>query len=147
MMIQVTNFLSCVTALKIFIQITNRMKKFQKEIGIFMPDQEILFSRLYIGLHKITLQSSKRLTYNFSKSAQGSAVKLMYHFAGKSQKVYISAVYTGIKKPESFLYLGFSLKVARQLPLNTPKNPNRKTHLRSDDFLKLHQNFTGFLPM
>ena len=25
----------------------------------------------------------------------------------------------------------FSLKVARQLPLHTPKNPNRKTHLRS----------------
>ena len=44
---------------------------------------------------------------------------------------YISAVYTGIKKPESFSHSGFSLKVARQLPLNTPKNPNRKTHLRS----------------
>ena len=27
--------------------------------------------------------------------------------------------------------MGFSLKVARQLPLNTPKKPNRKTHLRS----------------
>ena len=38
---------------------------------------------------------------------------------------------TGIKKPESFSHSGFSLKVARQLPLNTPKNPNRKTHLRS----------------
>ena len=43
----------------------------------------------------------------------------------------ISAVYTCIKKPESFSHSGFSLKVARQLPLNTPKNPNRKTHLRS----------------
>ena len=43
----------------------------------------------------------------------------------------MSAVYTGIKKPESFSHSGFSLKVARQLPLNTPKNPNRKTHLRS----------------
>ena len=43
----------------------------------------------------------------------------------------ISAVYTGIKKPESFSHSGFSLKVARQLPLNTPKNPNWKTHLRS----------------
>ena len=42
-----------------------------------------------------------------------------------------SAVYTCIKKPESFSHSGFSLKVARQLPLNTPKNPNRKTHLRS----------------
>ena len=37
-----------------------------------------------------------------------------------------SAVYTGIKKPESFSHSGFLLKVARQLPLNTPK-----THLRS----------------
>ena len=44
---------------------------------------------------------------------------------------YTSAVYTGIKKPESFSHSGFSLKVARQLPLDTPKNPNRKTHLRS----------------
>ena len=43
----------------------------------------------------------------------------------------MSAVYTGIKKPESFSHSGFLLKVARQLPLNTPKNPNRKTHLRS----------------
>ena len=42
-----------------------------------------------------------------------------------------SAVYTGIKKPESFSHSGFSLKVARQLPLNTPKKTNRKTHLRS----------------
>ena len=46
-------------------------------------------------------------------------------------KIEKSAVYTGIKKPESFSHSGFSLKVARQLPLNTPKNPNRKTHLRS----------------
>ena len=45
-----------------------------------------------------------------------------------------SAVYTGIKKPESFSHSGFLLKVARQLPLNTPKNPNRKTHLRSGIF-------------
>ena len=46
-------------------------------------------------------------------------------------KIHFSAVYTGIEKPESFSHSGFSLKVARQLPLNTPKNPNRKTHLRS----------------
>ena len=32
-----------------------------------------------------------------------------------------SAVYTGIKKTESFSHSGFSLKVARQLPLNTKK--------------------------
>ena len=34
---------------------------------------------------------------------------------------YWSAVYTCIKKPESFSHSGFSLKVARQLPLNTKK--------------------------
>ena len=49
----------------------------------------------------------------------------------ETSKWNISAVYTCIKKPESFSHSGFSLKVARQLPLNTPKNPNRKTHLRS----------------
>ena len=32
-----------------------------------------------------------------------------------------SAVYTCIKKPKSFSHSGFSLKVARQLPLNTKK--------------------------
>ena len=53
-----------------------------------------------------------------------------------------SAVYTCIKKPESFSHSGFSLKVARQLPLNTPKNPPPQR-----DFLKLRWNFTGFLPM
>ena len=36
-------------------------------------------------------------------------------------KSLYSAVYTGIKKPESFSHSGFSLKVARQLPLNTCK--------------------------
>ena len=50
-------------------------------------------------------------------------------------KTSTSAVYTGIKKTKSFLHSGFSLKVARQLPLNTPKNLNRKTHLRSMIFL------------
>ena len=49
------------------------------------------------------------------------------------------AVYTGIKKPEFFSHSGFSLEVARQLPLNTAKNPNRKTHLRSVFF-----NSAGF---
>ena len=50
-----------------------------------------------------------------------------------------SAVYTCIKKPESFSHSGFSLKVARQLPLNTPKHPPPQR-----DFLKLRRNFTGF---
>ena len=36
-------------------------------------------------------------------------------------KSIISAIYTCIKKPESFSHSGFSLKVARQLPLNTKK--------------------------
>ena len=54
------------------------------------------------------------------------------HLINNEMDMYqISAVYTCIKKPESFSHSGFSLKVARQLPLNTPKNPNRKTHLRS----------------
>ena len=61
----------------------------------------------------------------------------------ESLEIY-SAVYTGIKKPESFSHSGFSLKVARQLPLNTPKNPNRKTHLRSVIFLKLRRKFHWF---
>ena len=52
------------------------------------------------------------------------------HFVG-NWIFHISAVYTCIKKPKSFSHSGFTLKVARQLPLNTPKNPNRKTHLRS----------------
>ena len=51
--------------------------------------------------------------------------------SSESKNFTISAVYTGIKKNESFSHSGFLLKVARQLPLNTPKNPNRKTHLRS----------------
>ena len=50
------------------------------------------------------------------------------------------AIYTGIKKPEYFSHSVFSLEVARQLPLNTAKNPNRKTHLRSVVFW----NSTGF---
>ena len=48
--------------------------------------------------------------------------------------VQIRAVYTCIKKPESFVHSGFSWEVARQLPLNTAKNLNRKTHLPSEIF-------------
>ena len=58
-----------------------------------------------------------------------------------------SAVYTGIKKPESFSHSGFSLKVARQLPLNTKKKNESKNPPPQRDFLKLRRNFTGFLPM
>ena len=53
---------------------------------------------------------------------------------------YIRAVYTCIKKRESFIHSGFSWEVARQLPLNTAKNPNRKTHLRS----RIFWNSAGF---
>ena len=53
------------------------------------------------------------------------------------------AVYTCIKNPESFVHSGFSWEVARQLPLNTAKNPNRKTHLRSRIFWN-SQVFRGF---
>ena len=54
--------------------------------------------------------------------------------------IHIRAVYTCIKKPESFVHSGFSWEVARQLPLNTVKNPNRKTHLRS----RIFWNSAGF---
>ena len=50
------------------------------------------------------------------------------------------AVYTCIKKPESFVHSGFSWEVARQLPLNTAKNLNRKNHLRS----RIFWNSAGF---
>ena len=55
----------------------------------------------------------------------------------------IRAIYTCIKKPESFVHSGFSWEVARQLPLNTAKNPNRKTHLRSGIFWN-SAGFSGF---
>ena len=42
------------------------------------------------------------------------------------QFLYHRAVYTGIKKPEFFSHSGFSLEVARQLPLNTAKKPESK---------------------
>ena len=62
-----------------------------------------------------------------------------------SCKNYSSAVYTCIKKPESFSHSGFSLKVARQLPLNTPKkNESKNPPPMQRDFLKLRRNFTGF---
>ena len=54
---------------------------------------------------------------------------LMTVFSNLLSNRVISAVYTGIKKPESFSHSGFSLKVARQLPLNTKKKKkDRKTH-------------------
>ena len=56
-----------------------------------------------------------------------------------------SAVYTCIKNPESFVHLGFLWEVARQLPLNTSKNPNRKTHLRSGIFWN-SAGFSVFFP-
>ena len=62
----------------------------------------------------------------------------------KACKLENSAVYTCIKKPESFSHSGFSLKVARQLPLNTPKNLNRKNPPPQRDFLKLRRNFYWF---
>ena len=55
----------------------------------------------------------------------------------------IRAVYTCIKKPESFVHSGFSWEFARQLPLNTAKNPNRKTNLRSVIFWN-SAGFSGF---
>ena len=58
-------------------------------------------------------------------ASEGEVWKLQTCFSLRSRncgrKLYISAVYTCIKNPESFSHSGFSLKVARQLPLNTPK--------------------------
>ena len=45
----------------------------------------------------------------------------------------LRAVYTGIKNLR-FSHIPFFLKVARQLPLNTAKNLNKKPHLRSAFF-------------
>ena len=57
-------------------------------------------------------------------------------------------IYTGIEKHRFFSHSGFSLEVARQLPLNSAKkNPNRETHLRNVFFLKLRRFFTVFLPV
>ena len=56
------------------------------------------------------------------------------------QTTFFRAIYTCIKKPESFVHSGFSWEVARQLPLNTAKNPNWKTHLRS----RIFWNSPGF---
>ena len=55
----------------------------------------------------------------------------------------IRAVYTCIKKNESFVHSGFLWEVARQLPLNTAKNLYRKTHLRSRIFWN-SAGFSGF---
>ena len=63
------------------------------------------------------------------------------------QILVISAVYTGIKKPESFSHSGFSLKVARATSPKHSKKPESKNPPPQGDFLKLRRNFTGFLPM
>ena len=55
---------------------------------------------------------------------------LFLYFVSMDQ-TNMRAIYTGIKKPEFFWHSGFLLEVARQLPLNTAKNQNRKTHLWS----------------
>ena len=46
-------------------------------------------------------------------------------------KTFNRAIYPGIKNLSFSSHSLFLLEVARQLPLNTAKNPNRKTHLRS----------------
>ena len=78
---------------------------------------------------QMKVDSLQKSSWNHSHLSQNhSSLRGKYKI---QQETVNSAVYTGIKKPESFSHSGFSLKVARQLPLNTPKNPNRKTHLRS----------------
>ena len=71
---------------------------------------------------KICFMSCYYRISKFSTNKSNTDRYLLYFIL----KILYSAVYTGIKKPKSFSHSGFSLKVARQLPLNTPK-----THLRS----------------
>ena len=71
-------------------------------------------------------------------------ISTVYHNSVKGGLQVISAVYTGIKKPESFSHSGFSLKVARQLSLNTKKKNESKNPPPQRDVLKLRRNFTGF---
>ena len=54
------------------------------------------------------------------------------------------AVYTCIKKPKSFSHSGFSLKVARQLPLNTPKKTESKNPPPQRDFFETPLKFHWF---
>ena len=69
--------------------------------------------------------------YRHSNDHSNCAIQIQIQIAHSCSRVktvfvlqsswHNSAVYTGIKKPESFSHSGFSLKVARQLPLNTKK--------------------------
>ena len=79
----------------------------------------------------LRVKHKRRYSYQELKGRAQDREKLGWTHMLLGHMLPNSAVYTGIKKPESFSHSGFSLKVARQLPLNTPKNPNRKTHLRS----------------
>ena len=54
------------------------------------------------------------------------------------------AVYTCIKKPESFVHSGFSWEVARQLPLNTAKKTRIKKPTSGVGFFKTPPVFQGF---
>ena len=54
------------------------------------------------------------------------------------------AIYTCIKKPESFVHSGFLWEVARQLPLNTAKNPNKKKPTSGVGFFETPPVFQGF---
>ena len=73
-------------------------------------------------------------------SVLGQHDDLFEHFEFPTVPNNSRAVYTGIKKPEFFSHTGFSLEVDRQLPLNTAKNLNRKTHLWS----VVYWNSAGF---
>ena len=67
--------------------------------------------------------------------------KLHVSLAENQKGVNSRAVYTGIKKKnEFFSHSVFALEVARQLPLNTAKNLNKKPHLWSVFFF----NSAGF---
>ena len=88
----------------------------------------------YCALCTVKGTEKSRMRTTYQKNSMRFGVFRILVFAnvnGPIKIAFISAVYTGIKKPESFSHSGFSLKVARQLPLNTKKKTNRKTHLRS----------------
>ena len=94
-------------------------------IGLSRPTWHWIFHLMMLKLNLISL--------DWAISLRTITPKLLRNFEYR-------AVYTCIEKTESFVHSGFSWEVARQRPLNTAKNPNRKTHLRS----RIFWNSAGF---
>ena len=108
----------------------------------FHSQFDIMYKEAKIG--GMTLHICKLFVINFKPCTQ-TPHSIHEHLFPTAIHYYrlshIRAIYTGITKPEFFSHSGFSLEVARQLPLNTAKNPPPKC-----GFLKLCRFFTGFLP-